>query len=51
MQFGKSKDWWLPDTLEERIDRTLDLPNVCLLKCSLGKEKGSLIVYIVWSET
>ncbi|MCX5693868.1 MAG: hypothetical protein NT014_01845 [Candidatus Omnitrophica bacterium] len=51
MQIGKSRKWWLLNTLKERIDRVLDLPNARLLECSVGKEKDSLIIYISWSET
>lgn len=50
-QIGKSRKWWMLDSLQGRIDRTRTLPNARYLECSLGKEGDGLVVYISWFET
>lgn len=51
IQIGNSKAWWKLDTLTDRTDRILDLPQARYVECTLGVEDGKLVVYISWITT
>jgi hypothetical protein len=48
VQIGRTLKWWQVDSLHDRIDRTLQLPDSSTVECSLGYEENKLIVYISW---
>jgi hypothetical protein len=51
IQIGKPKAWWKIDSLTDRTDRTLQLPQARFVECTLGVEDGKLVVYISWIST
>lgn len=51
IQIGKPKAWWKIDSLTDRADRTLQLPQARFVECTLGIEDGKLIVYVSWIST
>jgi len=51
VQIGKPKTWWRIDTLTDRIDRTLELPQGRFVECTLGVEDRDLVVYVSWMST
>src|SRR5689334_6902450 len=51
IQVGKPKAWWKIESLTERADRTLQLPQARFVECTLGIEDGKLVVYLSWIST
>jgi hypothetical protein len=51
IQIGKSKAWWKTNSITDRIDRTLPLPQGRFVECTLGVEDGQWVVYISWITT
>jgi len=51
IQIGRGKPWWKIDSLTDRIDRKLDLPNARFLEVTCGREETDFIVYLSWITT
>lgn len=51
LQIGKSKAWWKIESLSDRADRTLQLPQARFVECTLGMEDGKLVVCVSWIST
>jgi hypothetical protein len=51
IQVGKSKAWWKIESLTDRIDRTMQLPQARFVECALGVEDGKWVVLISWIST
>ena len=51
LQIGRSKAWWKLDDIDERIDRTKQLPKGRYMEVSIGEEDSICIAYISWMST
>ena len=51
IQIGKQKSWWKIESLMDRTNRILQLPNARFVRCTLGVEDGKWVAYISWHET
>lgn len=51
IQIGKARAWWKIESLTERADRSLQLPQARFIECTLGIEDGKLVAYISWIST
>ncbi|HEX7260878.1 MAG TPA: hypothetical protein VF258_03605 [Luteolibacter sp.] len=51
MEIGRGKPWWNPDSLTDRVDRKMDLPNARFLEVTCGQEGSDFVVYLSWAAT
>lgn len=51
IQIGRGKPWWKIDSLTDRIDRKLDLPNARFLEVTCSREGTDFVVYLSWITT
>ena len=49
--FATGQKWWAPQTLSDRVDRTMNLPSGRFVEITCGVEGGSFVIYLDWMST